>query len=181
MSYKQDIRTLRLLSAFTHILIFVSAHLLATFVPLFDTSPLISLFTQDVSSSSPLLRWDAFHFAHLATHGARPVYEHEWAFFPGTPLLISLPFRLLPPNFQSTNTLLYPSAFLALLADVSTTTTLYDLTLHHFPLSRTTAFLAALLSLLPSSVPTVRFAVYSEPFFAWASYKGQPLCCFVHH
>ncbi|KAG1865859.1 glycosyltransferase family 76 protein [Suillus subalutaceus] len=36
------------------------------------------------SPSSVLLRWDAFHFAHIAREGY--VYEHEWAFFNGLPL-----------------------------------------------------------------------------------------------
>ena len=57
----------------------------------FDASP--TLFSP--SSQNPLqrwatslLRWDAFHFVHVAQHGY--AYEHAFAFFPGTPGVMRL-------------------------------------------------------------------------------------------
>jgi len=49
----------------------------------FDTSPLLSHFT-----APPLLRWDVFHFSQIAVKGY--VYEHDFAFFPGTPAVMRL-------------------------------------------------------------------------------------------
>ncbi|KAK0461400.1 glycosyltransferase family 76 protein [Desarmillaria tabescens] len=75
----------------TIILLTVAARLLTTFLaflasylPLFDASPVKSW-----------LRWDVFHFSHIAREGY--VYEHEWAFFPGLPFVIR---RIEPDSIQ---------------------------------------------------------------------------------
>jgi phosphatidylinositol glycan class V len=41
----------------------------------------------DVSSNSPFISWDAVYFNKLASTGTWD-YEHEFAFFPGYPLLV---------------------------------------------------------------------------------------------
>ncbi|THH29853.1 hypothetical protein EUX98_g4326 [Antrodiella citrinella] len=58
---------------------------------------------------------------------------------------------------------------------ISSSTTLYDLTLHHTH-SPTAAYLSALLSLIPTSPVTLRFVAYSEPFFTYLSYTGMLYC-----
>ena len=63
-------------------------------LPLFDSSPNVLLppstelasFSLRRTLASAVLRWDAFHFAHIARDGY--VYEHEWAFFPAAPSLM---------------------------------------------------------------------------------------------
>ncbi|KAJ7124894.1 GPI mannosyltransferase 2 [Mycena epipterygia] len=116
----------------------------------------------DAATSHLLLRWDAVHFLHIARSGY--VYEHEWAFFPGLPFVLSLfPNSLLAPTLLS----------LAVACDTSST--MYALSLHHLgspPLAR----LAAFLSLLPSSPVILFLAPYNEPFFTYLSYKGMLYC-----
>jgi len=165
-------RHLRMLLALTFIsrLCLFSLVNLSSLLPLFDSSP------RTIPTSKwirPLLRWDAFHFARIADHGY--IYEYEWAFFPGVPWLmwgVAQALRLLvksgdPPNF------LLGGAVAALACD--TTCTLYHLSLHHLG-SPSLAFLASILSLIPSSPATLRFAAYSEPFFTYLSYKGVCIC-----
>lgn len=134
----------------------------ASQLALFDASP------NAIHSSKwykPLLRWDIFHFAHIAEQGY--VYEHEWAFLPGLPFVLKL--------FNNSNFLL-AAAMIAIACD--STTVLYRLSLHHFG-SPNLAFLAALLSLLPSSPATLRLAPYNEPFFTYLSYRGVPVSSLV--
>ena len=117
-----------------------------------------------------LLRWDVFQFLHIAEKGY--VFEYEWAFFPGLPLLLRFSTNLIRywlPNSSSEKLLLVMGAVGTVLVDG--TLTLYDLTEHVFH-SHSFAFLAALLSLLPSSPATLRLAPYTEPFFTYLSYKG---------
>ncbi|OBZ66527.1 GPI mannosyltransferase 2 [Grifola frondosa] len=158
---------------------------LASTLPLFDSSPRVVLPLDATRSllkslASPLLRWDAFHFAHIARSGY--VYEHEWAFFPGTPLVmkaITYLFRLVgmyripEEGYQSWESVLLGGSLAVLL--LSSTTTLYHLTLHHTS-SPSIALLASLLSLLPSSPITLHVAAYTEPFFTYLSYKGMLFC-----
>ncbi|KAK2467794.1 hypothetical protein APHAL10511_000089 [Amanita phalloides] len=66
-------------SALSYILLYVAS---AVF-PLFDKSPLLVSLSPTLN---PLLRWDSFHFFHIAQSGY--LYEHEWAFFPATPALV---------------------------------------------------------------------------------------------
>lgn len=134
-------------------------------LPLFDSSPLL------VTSSKwaqPLLRWDTFHFLHIAEHGY--VYENEWAFFPGVPFVIRISAQLLSFPFNSKLNPLVAGALAALACD--TTRTLYHLTFHHLG-SPSLAYLTALLSLMPSSPATLYLVPYSEPFFTYLSYKGK--------
>src|SRR5438128_583267 len=42
----------------------------------------------DSNWAQTLLRWDAFHFLHIAQEGH--MYEHEWAFFLGVPASMRL-------------------------------------------------------------------------------------------
>ena len=70
------------------------------------------------------------------------------------------------------NDLLQGGALAAFLCDAGSTTTLYNLTLHHVG-SPNLALIASVLSFLPSSPATLRFAAYSEPFFTYLSYKGK--------
>lgn len=146
----------------------------AAALPPFDSSPNAILPGDSFADrlARPLLRWDAFHFVHIAEHDY--AYEQEWAFFPGAPLVMKT-----VASISSLSTLLPGTHIHQLLvgcALVSTlcgsTSTLYKLTVHHFG-SHSLAFLASLLSLLPSSPATLRFSVYNEPFFTFLSYKGM--------
>lgn len=148
-------------------------------LPQFDSSAAVAAVSAD---ASPLLRWDAFHFAHIAEHGY--VHEYEWAFFPGIALamrlgaqciaLLRAAFGISAPAGTRMADLLNGGALLALLCDP--TTTLYRLTLHHLG-SPHLALIAAVLSLLPSSPATLHAAAYSEPFYTFLSYKGALRFC----
>ncbi|KAF8972947.1 glycosyltransferase family 76 protein [Flammula alnicola] len=122
----------------------------ATLLPLFDASPLL---VPNTKPGRALLRWDTFHFLHIAEHGY--VYEHEWAFT------------------GSRAYLLVGGMMVALACDNSQT--LYSLSLHHLR-SPELALLASLLSLIPTSPVTLYFAPYNEPCFTHFSYRGM-LCC----
>lgn len=141
-----------LVSALSYLLLYPAASIL----PLFDKSPLL---TPRAPLLYPLLRWDSFHFIHIARYGY--VYEHEWAFFPGTAILA----RYLPPTNIS---------FILVLAAVAcdSSRTLYLLSLHHLQ-SRSLAYMTLIISLLSFSPVTVRLVPYSEPFFTYLSYKGE--------
>lgn len=136
-------------------------------LPLFDASPLL------VSAGRPFLRWDTFHFLHVAEQGY--AYEHEWAFFPGVPIVMHAMASLvrLVHTSEHRSDLLLGGVAAAVTCD--TTRTLYALSLHHLQ-SPQLAFLASLLSLLPSSPVTLQYAPYSEPFFTYFSYKGMLSC-----
>lgn len=137
--------------------------ILASHLPLFDSSPRVLI--PESTWASSFLRWDAFFFAGIAKNGY--VYEHEWAFFPGTPLIMRYAGKLFSANPWTAA--LQGGAAVALFCD--TTSVLYDLSLHHLH-SEKLAFVATLLSLLPSSPATLRFAPYTEPFFTYLSYRG---------
>jgi phosphatidylinositol glycan class V len=134
-------------------------------LPLFDSSPLLVTTSK---WAQPLLRWDTFHFLHIAEHGY--VYENEWAFFPGVPFVMRISATLLHLLFNSQPNLLVAGALATIACD--TTRTLYQLTLHHLG-SPTLAYLTALLSLMPSNPTTLYLVPYSEPFFTYLSYKGK--------
>ncbi|KAI0776922.1 GPI mannosyltransferase 2 [Trametes elegans] len=180
-------RRLLLITSSIATLLTLALTILASALPLFDASPNVLLPPASRRSlrhtlASAVLRWDAFHFAHIATHGY--VYEHEWAFFPGVPFVMRQGGRLVralsTPLAKSAGAQLGWDEVLlgGLLASVVNTfsvTTLYDLTLAHFR-STSIALLASLLSLLPSSPVTLRLAGYSEPFFTSLSYLGMLYC-----
>jgi phosphatidylinositol glycan class V len=167
-------RLLQFLSLGTRVLTYILIHLLSH-LPLFDSSPSIP---SNGSKASPFLRWDAFHFTHIAQSGY--VHEYEWAFFPGTPLVMRITGEILRfvkgkwtgvPGPVSWDDLLQGGTFAVILCDINSATTLYNLTLHHLG-SPNLALIASVLSLLPSSPATLRFAAYTEPFFTYLSYKG---------
>ena len=142
---------------------------LAAQLPSFDSSA--SLVLENKSFTS-LLRWDVFHFAHIAKSGY--VYEHEYAFFPGAPSTM----RAFGKLCQSAGAFaggfdgaLLAGPILSIVIAVDAVHTLYDLSLH-FLKSPHAALLTCLLSLLSLSPATLRFAPYAEPFFAYLSYKG---------
>lgn len=76
------------------------AYLSASVSEPFDSSPLaVASWINNTDTSSTLerlayslLRWDAFHFAHVAQKGY--VYEYEYAFLPGTPTAMRLSAEL---------------------------------------------------------------------------------------
>ncbi|PCH43477.1 glycosyltransferase family 76 protein [Wolfiporia cocos MD-104 SS10] len=156
---------------------------ISSLLPLFDSSPRVVLNEHQswiTLAARPLLRWDSFHFAHIARSGH--MYEYEWAFLPGPPLLMRGVARLLqildqrrpfPAQAASWEYVLLGGTLAACFC--GTASTLYYLTLHHFR-SRSFSLLTSLLSLLPSSPGTLRLSGYSEPFFTYLSYKGMLYC-----
>ncbi|KAH9924477.1 glycosyltransferase family 76 protein [Fomitopsis serialis] len=154
---------------------------LSSTLPLFDSSSNVVLTSSDALwyqfAIRPFLRWDTFHFAHIARHGY--VYEHEWAFFPGAPLVMRTVARFLhfvckdEGQLLSYEDLLFGGMVAAL--SCGSVINLYRLTLHHMR-SPNVALLASLLSLLPSSPVTLRLAPSTEPFFTYLSYKGMLYC-----
>ena len=150
---------------------------LTTYVPSFDAShetilPVPTTLVQRWVSS--LLRWDAFHFLGVAKNGY--VHEYEYAFLPGLPVvargLATFMSWLGVKTALSVEGILAAGALAAVLCD--TTYDLYQLTLHYTS-SHPVATLTTMLSLLSSSPATLRHAGYTEPFFAFFSYKGALL------
>lgn len=137
-------------------------------LPLFDASPTL------VPDASPLLRWDIFHFLHIAKHGY--MYEHEWAFLPAAPWIIRHSFTFFPwPTLSH----LVVAIAVSILAS-ETIQILYLLSLHHFK-SQHMSLLVSVLAILPSSPVTLLFVPYNEPFFTYLSYRGEltpeKICC----
>ncbi|KAI0082022.1 mannosyltransferase [Panus rudis PR-1116 ss-1] len=156
--------------------------LAASHLPLFDSSPKVLLDVQERNlywyTTYSLLRWDVFHYGHIAKEGY--VYDYEWAFLPGLPIAMRTGARVISwlgistsEDVLSWGNLLTGGLLLSLCC--GTTTTLYDLTLE-LTGSPNIAFLSALLSLLPSSPATLRFVPYTEPFFTYLSYQGMLHC-----
>lgn len=175
---RRHLRVLRRAAAISRLLTGFLA-LLAAQLPLFDSSPRAVLTGPLDSVSSTLLRWDAFHFAHIARDGY--VYEHDWAFLPGTPGLMRLfgAFTRVGKDIALGRKTTTPLDWLDLLQGgalaamaCETSGVMYELSLHHLG-SPALAYVASLLSLLPSSPATLHMAPYSEPFFAYLSYKGK--------
>jgi phosphatidylinositol glycan class V len=149
--------------------------LAASHLPVFDSSPRILI--SERSLVDPLLRWDTFQFGPIALDGY--VYEHNWAFFPGTPLVMRYS-GLIVEFFRGTGkeatavsweSMLFGSA-LAVLLTFGATSTLYRLSVYHLRTPQL-AFVASLLSLIPTSPATLYLAPYAEPFFTYLSYKGS--------
>lgn len=160
----------------------LSVAALATSAPLFDASPLALFHFDEITYplTGALARWDVFHFAHIARDGY--TYEHDWAFMPGVPGVMRI-FGALVSVLKNTavgrttwgTQLRWEDAVqggaLAALSCQSTAT-MYDLSLHHLGTPKL-AYLAALLSLLPSSPATLWIGPCTEPFFTYLSYKGM--------
>ncbi|KAG1810798.1 glycosyltransferase family 76 protein [Suillus variegatus] len=169
---RRHVQTLLTLSVIVRLAVWILVYISARLLPLFDASP--SIWINGTPPSSILLRWDAFHFAHIAREGY--VYEHEWAFFNGLPLLMRILDHLQVLAGFGTNgwgTLLRGGAGMAILCD--STHVLYHLSLHYFR-SPSLAFLSAALSLLSSSPAALKLASYNEPFFTYFSYRGMLAC-----
>lgn len=151
--------------------VFVSCILWASSsLPAFDSSA--SLILSDAWSKS-LLRWDLFHFLHIAERGY--VFEHEYAFFPGIPIPMHIGSRLVSLfglKESTSSSLLAGGAIMGLVANIIAAITLYKLTLQYYPQSPTFAYLTVLFSLLSSSPATLNHAPYAEPFFTCLSYLG---------
>ncbi|KAG1746094.1 glycosyltransferase family 76 protein [Suillus lakei] len=168
----RHVRTLLIISVVVRLAVWALASISAYLLPLFDASP--SIWISGKSPSSVLLRWDAFHFVHIAREGY--VYEYEWAFFNGVPLLMRISAHLQALAGFSSNEwgmLLRGGAGMAILCD--STHVLYYLSLHHLR-SPSLAFLSTALSIFSSSPAALRLASYSEPFFTYLSYRGMLAC-----
>jgi hypothetical protein len=142
---------------------------LAAQLPLFDTSPLLVPLPRPLH---PLLRWDSFHFLHIAKYGY--VYEHEWAFLPGAIYLTRYLGSTLDGLIDSDSFSNILSAGLLAVLACDTSQTLYSLSLYHLQ-SPALALSASLLSLLPTSPATLYFVPCTEPFFTYFSYRGMLL------
>lgn len=125
----------------------------------------------------PALRWDTFHFAHIAQYGY--VYEHERAFMPGSPMVMRAMLGLMrvlgissSEDLTEFGELLLGAILVAFTCNLLAVTCLYRLTIHHLQCP-TIALLVSLLSLLPSSPATLRIVPYTEPFFTYLSYQGE--------
>ncbi|KAL5485223.1 GPI18 [Sanghuangporus weigelae] len=162
----------RLLTRLTLLLHFFIAIItfLASRLPSFDSSASLVLDHEPLRS---LLRWDVFHYAHIAKGGY--VYEYEYAFFPGIPIIMHICGKL----FQAAGVLTrdFEGAMLAgpvasAVIAVDAVHTLYDLSLYHLR-SPHVALLVSVLSLLSSSPVTLRYAPSAEIFFTYLSYKGM--------
>lgn len=155
-----------------HVLIALLVVIVATF-PSFDSSA-------DVVVTSiwqkALLRWDVFHFLHVAQIDY--AFEHEYAFLPVLHILMQAYAKLrevVSGIHEITPVPFLLTGHLAVyLAGIGSVQALYDLTLNTFK-SPAMALLASVLSLLSSSPATLRFAPYAEPFFTFFSYKGMCL------
>ncbi|KAL0580343.1 ER membrane glycoprotein subunit of the GPI transamidase complex-like protein [Marasmius crinis-equi] len=163
---KNKLSGLVALSFSAHILVYLLA-LVSSFLPLFDASPKTF---QLPKYSEPFLRWDAFHFASIVEDGY--IYENQWAFFPGVPFIMRYSQQIIR-YLTGHSELMLGGALAAMVCD--TTRTMYHLSLHHLG-SEKLAYLATVLSLLPSSPATLHLAVYAEPFFTYFSYKGMLSC-----
>ncbi|PVF97465.1 mannosyltransferase [Serendipita vermifera] len=145
--------------------------LLCGFLPAFDashhvispTSTSTSLLDRFISTT---VRWDTFHYLEIARSGYH--YEHLFAFLPGTPTVMRMASAFSVYDAQSI--MLWGSWVVILLC--STTKTLYDLTLEHTH-SRDLAVLATVSSIFTTSPATLLHAPYSEPFFAFLSFRGM--------
>ncbi|THV01248.1 glycosyltransferase family 76 protein [Dendrothele bispora CBS 962.96] len=163
-------KSLYFLTFLSRVLVFLIVYSTAYLVPSFDSSHKTLGFITS-KWSEPLLRWDTFHFLHIAQEGY--IYEHEWAFFPGAPLVMRYTGYLAGMLWRKSPDLLATGALAALACD--TTQTLYLLALHHLQ-SKKLAYLAAILSLMSSSPATLRLTPYTEPFFTYFSYRGMLYC-----
>ncbi|KAH7888421.1 glycosyltransferase family 76 protein [Phlebopus sp. FC_14] len=171
---RQHLRSLAFLAIVSRVVFGGLIALATSSLALFDTSPKLVLYDGLSPWISSLLRWDAFHFVHVAQEGH--VYEHEWAFFPGLALIMRSSAAFLSAlglHLPALPRMLLGGAILAVIFD--STRVLYVLSLHHLH-SPSAAFVAAALSLLPSSPAALRYASYSEPFFTYFSYRGMLSC-----
>ncbi|EJU01487.1 hypothetical protein DACRYDRAFT_100401, partial [Dacryopinax primogenitus] len=140
-------------------------------LPLFDSSPL-------VETKSALLRWDVFHFVHIAALGGTPEWEHEIAFSaPGlsyiTNAFVAAMNLLRYKNDHATlRDILILGSWAVSVIGVFVPITLYKLTVE-ITGAPAFALCASLLYCLPSSPPTTLYAGYTEPVFAFFAFNGM--------
>ncbi|KAF8504005.1 GPI mannosyltransferase 2 [Gautieria morchelliformis] len=178
---KQHLSDLVLLCVLLRVLT-VTIALLASYLPAFDSSADILL--ADESPSFPKrwvstsLRWDAFHFIHIAQEGYQ--FDYEWAFLPGIPVVLRASgwiMNLFTGYVGRTriSSMLLGHFLISSVMSCETVRTLYLLTMEH---TKSPAFslLSGYLCLLSSSPATVHLAPYTEPWFSLLSYKGMLYC-----
>jgi len=126
---------------------------------------------------STCLRWDAIHFFHIAQYSY--VYEHEFAFLPGIAFVLNIGAKIFKHVSSWTDSataspyeMLAAHLLLSTLVTCDAIQTLYRLTLHHTGAPQL-ALLTGYLSLVSSSPATLHLAPYTEPWFTWASYRGN--------
>ncbi|KIM31423.1 glycosyltransferase family 76 protein [Serendipita vermifera MAFF 305830] len=110
-----------------------------------------------------------FHFLEIAQRGY--TYEHLYAFFPGVPTVMRISSFIF--DYGTISSMLWGS-WIAVFG-CYTLATLYELTLVHTS-SHELAMLATACSILSTSPPTLLHAPYTEPFFAFFSFKGMLYC-----
>ena len=81
-------RRIILLCSILSRLLVASVIFLSSLVPPFDSSHTLVISSDALVArwGASTLRWDAFHFVHIAQRGY--TFEYEFAFFPGAPLVI---------------------------------------------------------------------------------------------
>lgn len=153
--------------------------LLASYLPAFDSSADILLADKDPSLlkrwTYTSLRWDTFHFLHIAQENYQ--FEYEWAFFPGVPLILRatgwiMDFLTRNADGPSTYSMLLGHFLLSSVMSCETVRTMYLLTMEHTQ-RPALSLLSGYLFLLSSSPTTAHLAPYTEPWFALFSYKGM--------
>ena len=122
-----------------------------------------------------LSHWDAEHFLFIAEHGY--LYEHNFAFFPGFPLVLLLGAELLRPLWGLLNLrscLLISVALLNSLFSALAALVLHDLGCLDLHCPRQAFYGALLFCLSPANVFLT--AGYSEALFALLTFSamGQP-------
>lgn len=114
---------------------------------------------------STTLRWDVFHFLEIAQSGY--TYEHLYAFLPGVPAILRATSAVF--GYGTISGMLW-RCWVAIIYCL-TLPTLYDLTLFQTG-SQELAMLASACSIIVTSPSTLLHAPYTEPFFAFCSFKG---------
>ncbi|KAI9193744.1 GPI mannosyltransferase 2 [Polychytrium aggregatum] len=124
----------------------------------------------------PLASWDAIHFIRIAEYGY--IYEKDFAFLPGYPLLMNAGALLLRPIFSglmSWKTLLMVSGVLVSnLSFVCAAMVLFALTRQLMPGNVSLAYAATLcFAFLPCSI--IMSSIYSESSFCLFTFTGMLL------
>ncbi|KAF8342835.1 GPI mannosyltransferase 2 [Cantharellus anzutake] len=174
--YRQHRRVIFLCNIVSKLIV-TSVVLFSSFSTSFDSSHNLIVAGDSLVArwSRSMLRWDAFHFAHIAQNGY--VFEYEYAFFPGVPLVMRAVTEIARiaglvswTKQPSVEQLLYSGALSTLFIDSSPV--LYELTL---AVTKSTQFalLCSLLLSLPTSPATLLFGTYAEPFFSYFALRGM--------
>ncbi|KAH8828488.1 glycosyltransferase family 76 protein [Flagelloscypha sp. PMI_526] len=164
------------------VLVYALALFSSHLFPLFDASPHTILHPKESWLdwfAWPLLRWDAFHFLHMAQNDALSTqYEYEWAFFPGPPLTMRIGAAFLRPlvphpEESEASLLLLGGSLVTAIFEIWSIIVLHKLTKSLFSGSASMASLTVQLAFLPSSPAVLSMAPYSEPIFTFFAYTGM--------